>query len=126
MSRYQNLTGQDACPYCYMGRWQPSGFVHVATRPDGMREYGPCPNCEAGDRAEKRHYPNGYWQGRPTTLPRPTVEGPPLPRRENARRMRLLMLRAGGGDCDPTVGIDIPDASHRARLIEAELARHKP
>jgi hypothetical protein len=144
---YRNVSGRDVCPYCEPGKSAPSGLVHVATRDDGMAEYGPCPHCEAGARAEGL-WPGGFWQGRPPDVakgktvsararipfskrdefvdfaPGEVVE---LSQGENYLRARLLMLRhSGRKDIDPAIGIDIGSGERRRALVERELVKVKP
>lgn len=124
--RIQNVTGTEECRHCEPGRHGPTGLMLVAAK-KGADDYGPCPHCEAGERAEliARHgYPrwmDGYWQGRPT--PRPASRSTDLPQYENLARINLLMARYAGHAVDPTVGLDFPDASRRMEFVNRELAK---
>jgi len=52
------------------------GWVLTALRDGGFEEYGPCPDCEVGKKAEERIYPRGFWQGRDPAYVRPVIGEP--------------------------------------------------
>lgn len=125
----RNLTGNEHCRHCEPGLHGPSGLAVTASRPrpdgtEAMDEYGPCPACEAGARAEIRGWAGEFWQGRDAIV-RP-LQGhgeTPLSHAENLARLRLLMRRFGGEHVDPCVGVDIRDSGQRMRLLNAEATR---
>jgi hypothetical protein len=94
----KNVSGNEHCGYCCGSE----GFVFVGWSKVGTDEMGPCPYCEAGERAEwgsdgRRRWRNGYWQGRPATGVERACQCQimHLSRDENKARLRELAARIG-------------------------------